>query len=1004
MAIQINTQQPDDLKNMPPEMAAEIEEVSKSRRDFMKVTGMAAMGAVIAGCTANERIVKPLVAQPEGIKLGVPYEYASTCQMCSANCGTVMKTRDGRPIKAEGNPQLPMNYSGLCASGQASLWNLYNPDRLHQPVAKDGSAKTWAEIDAAAKAAIGAGTVLLTGTISGAGARDVIARFCAKTGAKHVAYDAISAWTIAAAHRDTHGAAVIPRYRFDMADMIVSFGADFLGKWISPMEYSRQWAAKRDLRFGRKEMSRHIQLEARYSLTGANCDVRHRLPDSQRGAALVALAEALGANGKFGAAGKHGLAGGVIESLANELKASKGRSLVLAGNDSADNVKIQKLVNWINHTLENYGKTVDLRNHSQQKLGNDEALAQLLKDLEGGSVKTLIVYGVNPVYDLPDGDKFKELMAKAANTFAISDHADETASECAWIAADDDPNESWGDFEPQRGLHTLAQPLVRRLWDTRQGLHTLLVWGGLAAHGDKYYDVLKKFWETSVLVAGETFRSAVEMGFVDHRDSVVNNMPEMRDTGDMAGVGEVASGTGLEIIVYESYTVGEGRHANNGWLQELPDPLTRQSWTNGASICPATMAELGLEEGDLVEVTADIGGRKATCRVPVLRQPGATPGTVSIGLGYGRTKAGRIKHGLGVEADAVDEDTLAIGGRGYGFLGAGKAVFGSVSKVGKYHHLAKLQEHDSQEGRPLLKQTSFDLWKKNPANGNTHEIPPVALTVWPRWEYKGHKWGMVVDLNSCTGCGACVVACSVENNVPIVGKEEVWRRREMHWIRIDAYYEDAEHDGKLTNHENPEAGFQPMMCQHCENAPCETVCPVLATLHSEEGLNTQAYNRCIGTRYCANNCPYKVRRFNWFTYKYADLTMNLALNPDLTVRTQGVMEKCSMCAQRIYDGKRAAGLAGEKLRDGSIRTACQSSCPTNAIVFGDQNDPKSRVFELGKDARNYQVLAEINTRPAVTYLTKVRNRPSKPEEEALADRAIKRAAAKADTKHEGHDH
>lgn len=970
-----------ELNDMPPELRREVELVSKGRRDFMKVTGMAAMGAVIAGCTANTREVKPLLNKVEGVTPGVSYYYASTCQGCSANCGTLMKVRDGRPIKLEGN-ESPMG-GGLCGVGQAQLWTLYNPDRLHHPVNKAGEKVEWSALDAAAKSAVGAGAVLLTGTINGACGREIIERFKAK-GGRHVAYDAVSCYAIAKAHGETHGTAVIPRYRFNEATVVVSFGADFLGTWLSPVEHARDWATQRDLKFGRKAMSRLLVLEARMSLTGANADERFRIKDSERGAVLLELANRLG--GDFGAPGKHSVDAAALDKIAAELKAAGRRGLVVSGSRDT---REQKLVNFINHKLGAYGTTLDATTPSQQKLGNDDELAKLLKDMEAGTVKTLIVWGVNPVYDLPDGAKFKELLGKVANTIAIGPRADETASECAWIAAEDDPLESWNDFEPVKGFHSLAQPGVRRLWDTRNGFTSLLKWLGDPDGNKEYRDVLKTAWEAGVL-RGQAWGSAVENGYVNRIAGTTQ--PAFRDAAmaDVKEAGNVADTGALEVVVYESYNLRDGRHAVNGWLHEMADPMSRVTWTNMAFMSPTTMEAQGVVEGDVVEISADIEGRKATCKVPVMRQPGQAEGTVAISTGYGRTKAGPIVHGRGKEEDAVDPDLLAdgvyaIGGNAFPLLG-GKPVAGSLSKTGRRIKLAKISEHDSQEGRPILKQTSLEQWLKDPTSGNQDEIPPVDVTLWPRWEYKGHKWGMTIDLNACIGCNACQVACSIENNVPVVGKDEVWYRREMHWIRIDTYYEDndgSKFDGDLTKDANPEVGFQPMMCQHCENAPCETVCPVIATSHTDEGLNAQAYNRCIGTRYCANNCPYKVRRFNWFRYEHHNLTMNLVLNPDIVVRSRGVMEKCSMCAQRIYEGKRSAALAGTDVKDGSIQPACAQSCPTNAIIFGDRNDKESKVARLEQDPRNYAVLAEINTRPTVTYLTKVRNRPPKESELVL---------------------
>jgi len=988
MAIETNNP---DFAEMPAELRQEMELAGKSRRDFMKVTGMAAMGAVIAGCTADDRFVKPLNNKTEGITPGVVYHYASTCQGCSANCGTLMKVRDGRPIKLEGNDRSPLNSGGLCAVGQAQLWSLYNPDRLHGPQGPEGAVE-WKELDAAAARAVSGGNVvLLTGTVSGACANDVLGRVKAR-GVRHVAYDANSRFAIAKAHEATHGTLAIPHYRFSQATVVVSLDADFLATWLSPVEHARDWASQRDLRFGRTTMSRLVCFEARMSLTGANADERFRVKDSARGAVLVDLANRLGGN--FGTAGAHGVDPKAMDRVASELKDAGRRGLIVSGSRD---VREQKLVNWINNGIGAYGTTLDLSTPSRQKLGNDEELATLLKDMEAGRVKTLIVWGVNPVYDLPGGDAFKAAMGKVANTIAIAPRADETASECQWKAAEDDAQESWGDFQPVTGLHTLAQPGLRRLWDTRTALSCLLRWAGDPDGARDYREVLKAYWEKNIL-AGMSWTQAVEAGFIDRRSG--GNQPGFNvgafgDVKDVAG----ADSKGLEVTVFESINLRDGRHAGNGWLTEFADPLTRVTWTNLALMSPATMSEQGVAEGDIIEVSAEVDGRKALAKLPVGRQPGQADGVIAISTGYGRTKAGPIVHGRGIEEDAVDPDLLEegvhkIGDNAFPFV-ATRPAAGSVSKSGRSILLAKISEHDSQEDRPILKQTSHAEWRKNAKSGNEQELPNPDLTLWKKWEYKGHKWGMTIDLNACIGCGACQIACSTENNVPIVGKEEVWRRREMHWIRIDAYYEDNDgslFDGKLTADENPEAGFQPIMCQHCANAPCETVCPVIATSHTDEGLNAQAYNRCIGTRYCANNCPYKVRRFNWFRYEHHNLTMNLVLNPDVVVRSRGVMEKCSMCAQRIYEGKRNAALAGTTVIDGSIKTACAQTCPTQAIVFGDRNDKDSAVARLSKDPRNYQLLAEINTDPTVTYLTKVRNRPAKESE-------LKRHDA-----HAGHDH
>lgn len=983
MAIEIQTGRQDDLADMPPEMRAELEVVSKSRREFMQVTGMAAMGAVIAGCTAREHYVNPLLKKAEGITPGVVYDYASTCGGCASACGVVMKVRDGRPVKLEGDRSNPLTRGGLCAKGQAQMWGLYDADRVKGARRKDGDA-TWDELDAAVTAAVrGGGVWLLTGTVSGPAANAAIAAFCARTGARHVSYDACSSHAVAAAHKATHSAEVIPHYRFDNARVIVSLDADFLGTWISPVEFAAQWAQTRDLTGGRRELSRHIQFESRYSLTGANADERFRLPNAQRGALLVDIANRLAGDKRFGEPGKHDVLPADLDRIVSELRAAKGHALVVCGSDSEEQ---QRLVNWINHHLGAYGATIDLRNHSRQALGNDAALAELLKALEAGSVKTLVLYGVNPAYDLPEADKFRQALAKVATTVAIGTHLDETTSECAWVAGDHHALESWNDFEPVRGLYQLAQPGIRPLYKTRHGLQSLLKWAGEPAGGKDYREYLKTFWENNIL-GGLAWTSAVERGFVDARASVIHNMPVMNeDAAKAADLGKVPAGD-FEIIAYESINIGDGRHAGNGWLQENGDPLTRVNWGNYVALSPHTMEALGVKEGDLVRLTAEVDGRQAALTLPAVRQPGQAEKVAAVAVGYGRVKAGKIVHGMGPEELAYNQaEGAAIGASAYPFVArGGKVVFGSVSAAGGKERVARIQEHDSQEDRPLIKETSLGQWQANPKSGNEHEIPPKDLTLWRKWEYKGHKWEMVVDLNKCTGCNACVVACSIENNVPIVGKKEVLNRREMHWIRIDVYYDDNDgsvYDGNLTRDENPQAAFQPIMCQHCENAPCETVCPVLATIHSEEGLNTQAYNRCIGTRYCSNNCPFKVRRFNWFAFQkepmnkdpeLPDLT-KMQKNPDVTIRFRGVMEKCTYCVQRISEARAEAKRHGQvEIADGAMHTACEQACPAQAIVFGNINDPNSRVAKLKAQNRDYVLLSELNIKPRTSYLAKIRN-------------------------------
>ncbi|HEV8581598.1 MAG TPA: 4Fe-4S dicluster domain-containing protein [Thermoanaerobaculia bacterium] len=960
------------------------EDSGQSRRDFLKLMGFSVGAAALASCTPiPERQAVPLLSQPEGLLPGVESWYATTCGGCPAGCGLLAKDRDGRPIKVEGNPRSPISRGATCAVGQATVLSLYDDQRLRGP-RLHGRPATWEEVDAfvderlAAIAARGGALALLTGTIISPSSRALIAAFLHRfPNARHVVHDAVSLAALREANRRSFGRPVLPRFRFDRARVIVGLEADFLGTWLSPVELARAWADGRRLEKP-AEMARHYQFEGGLSLTGSNADRRTGVLPSQLGLVALALLERVArrAGTPVPAAADLPCDAALLDAAANDLWRHRGESLVVCGvNDPA----VQVVVNRLNFLLGNVGRTLDLTHPSWQRQGDDAAVAELMAGMERGEIHGLLLWGVNPAYDHPQAERFVRALGNVPFKVSFAERVDETAMHADAVCPDHHELESWGDAEPVAGALSLRQPAIAPLFDTRAAAASLLRW--LGGPGD-VYAWLREHWRREIFPRQS--RWARFDDFWDHslQDGVCE-LPAEDDVGEepvdradlQAAAAEILAShrealaarreSGYEIRFYEKVGLRDGRHANNPWLQELPDPVTRITWGNYACVSPLLAADLGLVEGDVVILRS--GGR--ALELPVHLQPGQPRQAISVALGYGRTRAGKVGDGVGGNAFPLMPFRN-------GFV-RGHAIGVRLEKTGRREKLAAVQLHDSMEGRPIVREASLDEIRRDPAAGN-EERPPL-LSLWEERPREGHFWGMAIDLNACLGCGACVVACQAENNVAVVGRDEVRRGREMHWIRIDRY-----HSGEV---DEPRTVYQPMMCQHCGNAPCETVCPVLATVHSSDGLNQQVYNRCVGTRYCANNCPYKVRRFNWFDYAdndRFDYNMNsdlgrMVLNPDVVVRSRGVMEKCSLCVQRIQAGKLAAEVAGSPPADGDIRTACQQACPSRAIVFGDLNDPGSEVSRRQGSPRFYRLLEELNTRPVVGYLTRVRNLP---EEEA----------------------
>ena len=984
-----------------------------SRRDFLKLMGFSVAAASLAACQAPVKKAIPYVIKPEEITLGVPKYYASTYFDGSDYCSVLVKTREGRPIKIEGNELSSFTKGGSSARVQASVLSLYDSTRLKGPLVGKKEA-SWTSVDADIKkklgevSAAGKKIVILSSSIASPSTKKVITDFSIKyPTAKQVVYDAVSSYGLLKGNELSFGKFSIPGYRFDNADVIVSFGADFLVNWISPIEISRQYSTTRKLRNGKKSMSRHIQFETALSLTGSNADNRYKIRASEQGAAVAALYNKLAALAGTTAVNAASVSvDKAIDSVAQELWNAKGKSLVVSGSNDPQE---QVLVNAINSLLGSYGNTINPDRPYMTRMSNDEAVASLINELNNGEVGAVIIYNTNPGYNNP---ALQAAIKKAGVKISLSDREDETAADCDYVCPDSHYLESWNDGEPLKGLYSLGQPTIEKLFDTRQAQSSLLVWAD-AANSD-FHSYIQEYWKTNIYSQQSAISSFDAFWNKSLQDGVFenNDLNAASTYAYSANVQDAASkleqpAKGIELVLYAKTGLGDGSQANNPWLQELPDPVSKVCWDNYFAVLPSYAKKMGYVQGTVIEVK--VGENKV--KGPVLLQPGMADETLAIAVGYGRTKTGKAGNKVGV-------NVFPFVGQANGamkYYASGVTVTKTPDDI---YQLASTQTHHTMMGRDIVKETSLSEWLKDSKAGNPPveiaspygKLSPEKLDLWSTEKNPGHVklnhfWNMSIDLNSCTGCGACVVACTAENNVPVVGKDEIGRSREMHWIRIDRYYssdtnkENAKEKGlgKLSMYaemekpaaDNPEVVFQPIMCQHCNHAPCETVCPVVATTHSMEGLNMMAYNRCVGTRYCANNCPYKVRRFNWFRYnenekfpynQYDNLG-KMVLNPDVVVRSRGVMEKCTMCIQRIQYGKLDAKKAGQRPVDGAIKTACSQACPTNAIIFGDSMDKTSEVVKATADPRSYTLLQELDTQPSVYYQTKVRNKVSEKKEE-----------------------
>jgi MoCo/4Fe-4S cofactor protein with predicted Tat translocation signal len=920
-----------------PSQASEWDD-EVSRRQFLKIMGASLALAGLSACMKmpQEKIV-PYVRQPEEIIPGKPLWFATAMTLGGYATGLLVESHEGRPTKIEGNPQHPASLGASDVVAQASILTLYDPDRS-QVVSNAGEISTWSEFFAAMSTELtkqqtkqGAGLRILTETVSSPTLAQQIAAVMAKfPQAKWHQYEPLVRDGLLEGARLAFGETVETRYRFDKADVVLALDSDFLFSGPAWVRYAREFADRRRVRAGQSTMNRLYVVESSLTTTGSMADHRRaaRASEIERLARIIA-GQLPGDNDPW------------LQAVIRDLQAHRGASIVLAGEQQPP--VVHALVHEINHALGNVGQTVVYTEPvAAHPVNQVESLRELVNDMNAGAVEVVIIIGGNPVYDAPADFHFADAMSQVKLRARIGLYEDETSQLCHWHIPEAHYLEAWGDARAFDGTVTIQQPLIAPLYagkSSHEFMAALLGNAGATSH-----DIVREYWKAHGLSDDNLWHAALH-------DGVVPGTVLPQKAVKLRGIenGESKTGaTGMEIIFRPDPTIGDGRFSNNGWLQELPKPLTRLTWDNAALVNPATAEILGVVNEDVVEIRH--GGQSV--RAPIWIVPGQANQTVVVSLGYGRTRAGRVGTDAGFSAYALRlSDALWFG----------QAV--EIRRTGGRYPLSCTQHHQTMEGRDLVRAGTIEEFLKNPLFAHNEVDQP---SLYPGYTYDGHKWGMTIDLTACVGCTACVVACQSENNIPVVGKDQVARGREMHWIRIDRYFQGGLDD--------PEIYFEPVPCMHCEDAPCEVVCPVGATNHTDEGLNAMVYNRCVGTRYCSNNCPYKVRRFNFLQYSDVKTqSLKLMRNPNVTVRNRGVMEKCTYCVQRIQEIKITAEVQDRNIRDGEIVPACAQACPTQAIIFGDMNDPNSRVAKLKSEPHNYGLLVELNARPRTTYLARIRN-------------------------------
>ena len=1037
-----------------------LAETSTGRRDFLKFLGFSVAAATVAACEAPVTKAIPYVNKPEDVTPGQATWYASTYYDGNSYASILVKTREGRPIFIKGNKDYGITKGVVNPQILASVLGLYEGARLEDAMI-NGKVKGLSTVDGEVKSAIknAAKVTLVSNTIISPSLGGAIAVFADKVGVdkfEHIQYDAVSYQGMRAANKESFGLTVrpegadetyvapedangiIPDYDFSKAKTIVSIGADFLNSWLLPTQFSHQFGATRNP--DGEWMSKFFMFESNMSITGSNADYRGLIKPSEQANVLAYMLKAFGVSTDI-STDINADAKKIVDLAIDSLKASKAESLVVAGSN---NKAIQVLVNKLNHTLGAYSTTINVNNEINLYQSEDTKMNKFVQDVIAGKASDVVIFlDTNPAYSLPNGQAFEKAISKIKTSVAISQFADETASKCKYVIPQLHALESWMDYHPTTASYSVAQPTIRPLGNnTTSPIETFLVWAEQENRGGKdskvAHDFIKDGWikegfnyQTKYTDA-ETFWNMCVHNSV-FPDDTIAAISAPAFSGSVSSLkSQIPSASGVEVILYQKAAIGTGTQANNPWLQEMPDPMTKVTWDNYFTMNPLEMQneEKNInkynvyydQESGLSLATLTVKGTKMT--LPVYPLPGQALGTIGVALGYGRGRNGaNIGKGAfqtkeyGGHVTDENGNPTPIGANAFELVGFENGTYsyetsGKLSDAEGTYLIASTQIHNTVMARQsIVRETTLDIYKNkdksayNPEftlqklddNLDHVEAPISEFDLWDEHpvENVGHRWVMTIDLNSCFGCGSCLIACQVENNVPVVGKDEVRRGREMHWLRLDRYFStDVEEtigtrNDKFDYHAaedaslNPKVVHMPMMCQHCNHAPCETVCPVAATTHSNEGLNQMTYNRCIGTRYCANNCPYKVRRFNWFNYptykKFTEINPaqddlgRMVLNPDVTVRTRGVMEKCSMCVQQIQSAKLTAKMEGRPVSDGDVSSICGDACPAGAIVFGDWNDLKSQVRASSKDKRSYQVLEEVGVKPNVWYKVKVRN-------------------------------